>query len=174
MYHWRRRPNRESWIEQLVTSGHCGYEGSNNWYHQGFGFIGSETNTQYYGGGIDIMSVQMPDSQDSSLVYGRTQQITAVWLPYDGEGVCSARGVSATSWTCGVVQDWSTSWTGDRCNCTLYGADSTLSFIVGDSGSPIVDSVSQNRAVGIAATAQGHFAILTDALLTWGYSLRTP
>lgn len=73
--------------EQWVTSGHCGHSGSNNWYHQGYGLIGSETGTQYYEGGRDIMTVQISDSQDSSLVYGRSEQITAGWVPYDGEGV---------------------------------------------------------------------------------------
>ena len=39
---------------------------------------------------------------------------------------------------------------------------------------PIVDSIFQERAVGIAATAGGGFAILEDALLAWGYWLREP
>ena len=160
--------------EQFVTSGHCGYSGSNNWYHQGFGLIGSEQNTLYYAGGQDIMTVQISDSQDSSKVYNRTTEISASWVPYTGEGVCASRGVSATIWVCGVVLDNTSSWIGGDCSCTVYGADSSISFSGGDSGSPIVDSVSQNVAIGVAATSGGHFAILADALIEWGYWLREP
>lgn len=160
--------------EQFVTSGHCGYSGSNSWYHQSFGFVGSELNTQYYEGGRDIMTVQISDSQDSSMVYNRTTEISAGWVPYDGEGVCASRGVSATAWACGVIQDNFLSWIGGHCSCTLYGADSSIAFIEGDSGSPIVDSIFQNTAVGVASTTNGYFAILADALIEWGYWLREP
>lgn len=160
--------------EQWVTSGHCGYDGSDNWYHQGYGLIGSETNTQYYEGGRDIMTVQISDSQDSSLVYAGTQEITAGQWPYDGEGVCSSRGWSSTAWACGLIQDEFQSWFGSGCSCTVYGADSSIPFVGGDSGSPIVDSILQYTAVGVASTTDGRFAILADALLEWGYWLREP
>lgn len=120
------------------------------------------------------MIVQISDSQDSSKVYNRTTEISAGWFPYDGEEVCASRGVSSTAWICGVIQDEFTSWIGSACRCTVYGADSSISFIGGDSGSPMVDSVFQNTAVGVVSTNGGHFAILADALIEWGYSLREP
>ncbi len=161
--------------EQFVTAGHCGYSGSNNWYHQGYGLIGSEQNTQYYGGGRDIMTVQISDSQDSSMVYNRTTEISAAWLPYVGEGVCTARGVGSPAWVCGTIQDDFTSWTGTACSCTVYGADDSMAWGTGgDSGSPIVDSIFQNTAVGVHNTSVGQFAIVADALIEWGYWMREP
>lgn len=161
--------------EQFVTAGHCGYSGSNSWYHQSFGFVGSEMNTQYYDGGRDIMAVQISDSQDSSKVYNRTTEISAAWVPYVGEGVCTSRGIGTPIWVCGVIQDDYTSWSGVPCNCTVYGADDSMSWGTGgDSGSPIVDSISQNVAIGVHDTSGGKFAIVADALVAWGYWLREP
>ncbi|MCL7453319.1 MAG: S1 family peptidase, partial [Anaerolineae bacterium] len=82
--------------EQFVTAGHCGYSGSNNWYHTGYGYVGNERNTQYYNNGRDIMTVQISDSQDSSILYSGTVAVNATWDPYVGEGLCASRGVSST------------------------------------------------------------------------------
>ena len=89
-------------------------------------------------------------------------------------GGCASRGVSATAWVCGVIQDEFTSWTGEACNCTVYGADDSMTWVDGDSGSPIVDSIFQDTAVGVHNTSTGKFAIVADALLEWGYWLREP
>jgi hypothetical protein len=46
---------------QFVTAGHCGYSGSNNWYHQSYGYVGSEQATLYGNNGIDIMKDALPN-----------------------------------------------------------------------------------------------------------------
>lgn len=73
-----------------------------------------------------------------------------------------------------MIQDEFQSWFASGCSCTVYGARSSIAFVGGDSGSPIVDSIFQDTAVGVAATTDGRFAILADALLEWGYWLREP
>jgi len=161
--------------EQFVTAGHCGYSGSNNWYHQGYGFVGSELNTQYgNNNGRDIMSIQIPDTQDSSILYSGTEEVNGTWDPYVGEGLCASRGVSSPPWKCGVVQDDYLIWSGGACNCTNSGGDSSITFVSGDSGSPIVDAYDQYIAVGIANDSQGFFARVDDALADWGYTIRQP
>jgi len=158
--------------EQFVTAGHCGYSGSNYWYHQGYGYVGNEKKTQYYNTGRDIMTVQIPDTQDSSILYSSSVALSTTWDPYIGEGICASRGVSSTSWKCGVVQDDYLSWFSPICGCMIYGADSSIPGVGGDSGSPIVDAYSQYIAVGIMNSSAGHFAIVDDALAAWGYQLR--
>ena len=160
--------------EQFMTAGHCGYSGSNNWYHQGYGVVGTEQSTFYYEGGRDIMSVQISDSQDSSLIYNRSTPVNDSQWPITGEGVCASRGVSTTAWVCGTITDSYTSWTGGNCGCTIYGADSSIAFVVGDSGSPIVGSISQNVAIGVTNTNLGQFGIVRDALQEWDIWLRMP
>lgn len=156
---------------QFVTAGHCGAVGT-NFYHQGYGFVGSGLKTQYANNGRDIMTVQMPDSQGSSLLYANSVAVSAMYDPYTGEGVCASRGFSSPPWACGVVQNAYVSWTDSICNCTSFGGDSSISFIPGDSGSPIVDASNQYIAIGVANLTNGEFARVEDALTAWGYQLR--
>ena len=164
--------------ERFVTAGHCGYTGSNNWFHAGYtgnggcgtGCIGSELITQYYNNGRDIMVVQMPDDQDSSYLYAIGTPVTEPRDPTVGQGICAARGFSSVGWKCGVVENAYTSWTSPTCNCTIYGGDSNLARVTGDSGSPIVDADELHIAIGIHNTSTGGFAIFNDT----GYQLRSP
>ncbi len=164
--------------ERFVTAGHCGYSGSNNWFHAGYtgnggcgtGCIGSELITQYYNNGRDIMVVQMPDDQDSSYLYAIGTPVTQTRDPSVGQGICAARGFSSVGWKCGVVENAYTSWTSPTCNCIIYGGDSNLARVTGDSGSPIVDADELHVAIGIHNTSTGGFAIFNDT----GYQLRSP
>lgn len=152
---------------QFVTAGHCGYSGSNYWYHQGYGYIGSEQATLYGNNGIDIMRVQMSNSQASESLYDSAAAINAVDWPTTGMWVCASLGVS-NSWSCGTVSDNYTSWTDDKCiGCVIYGGDTTHSTIGGDSGAPLVDGNLPYSAIGVMNTASGKFAIMKDALPNW-------
>jgi hypothetical protein len=151
---------------QFVTAGHCGYSGSNYWYHQGYGYVGSEQATLYGNNGIDIMRVQMSNSQASESLYDSAASINVVDWPTTGLWVCASLGVS-NSWSCGTVSDNYTSWTCSICNCTVYGGDTTLSIIGGDSGSPLVDGNLPYSAIGVMNTTYGKFAIMKDALPNW-------
>jgi len=161
---------------QFVTAGHCGYSGSNDWYHAGYsgnggcgtGCVGSELSSQYINGGRDIMRVQMPDVEASSELYAGTVAVNTTLDPYVGQALCSSRGFSDPSWKCGAVDDDYLSWTSNTCNCTMYGADSSMTFIGGDSGSPIIDGYDQYIAIGIQNNSVGNFAIFDDT----GYQIK--
>lgn len=154
---------------QFVTSGHCGYSGSDYRYHQGYGstgYVGAEQATLYGNNGIDIMRVQMSDSQASESLYDSAAAINAVDWPTTGMWVCASLGMS-NSWSCGTVSDNYTSWTGAQCSCTIYGGSSTRTIIGGDSGSPLVDGNLPYSAIGVMSTISGKFAIMNDVLLNW-------
>jgi hypothetical protein len=156
--------------EQFVTSGHCGWDGSNNWYHAGFGLIGAETATQYVNNGRDAMRVQMSDTQDSNLVYNLFNPVTSARNPVQGESMCASLGVS-NSHSCGIVEVALTSWVGTNCTCTINGADASITLVGGDSGSPFFSS--QAVGIGVGATESGKFARLGDVLTAWGITIRS-
>ena len=155
--------------EQFVTAGHCGWSGSNNWYHWSYGFVGSELASQYHNWGRDAMRVQISDVQDSNRVYNLHGTVTSSRNPWQGESVCASLGWS-NAHRCGTVELSSTSWRGSKCGCTLFGADHSIANTGGDSGSPIFSS--HPVAVGIQNTGSGKFARLGDVLSSWGASLR--
>lgn len=150
---------------QFLTAGHCGYSGSNNRYHQGYGYVGSEQATLYTNNGIDVMRVQMSDSQASDSLFGSAASINAVDWPTTGLWVCASLGISNSN-SCGNVTDNYTSWTGEACGCTIYGAQYTISTTDGDSGSPVYDGNLPYTAIGIHS-GSGRFAILKDVLFEW-------
>jgi len=121
--------------------------------------------------------MQVDNSQGSSQIYGDTTLITLAGAPWVGMPVCSSPTESNTL-KCGSTQDASVTWdiysdTGVLLVSGLQGADASMTFIEGDSGSPIYGSASpSNTAVGITATGSGKFAIVRDALNTWGFSIR--
>lgn len=162
--------------EQFFTAGHCGHTGSNTWYHAATGGIGVELATLYVQNGVDIMRVQMSDSQDSNQIYGEGRVVTSSRNPMQNESVCSARGVSpAPTIDCGTVSDTSTSWIGGACQCTINGADTSgISIVLGDSGSPIYVRASSTSAVaiGVVNRTDGTFAKIQGALGVWGASIR--
>lgn len=160
--------------EQFLTAGHCGYSSSENWNHAGYGFIGTAEQTLYPDQDRDIMTIDIPDDQDSNKLYTITDTYADTGSPILGGVVCADLGRSDV-FICGTVQDDFASWISSNCNCVVYGADSSLNTIPGDSGSPIVASSANNSfglAVGISNTANGQFAIVEDALDTWGYRIR--
>ena len=160
-------PMRAGTVIRQGSRFHAGYTGNGGC---GTGCIGSELITQYYNNGRDIMVVQMPDDQDSSYLYAIGTPVTQTRDPSVGQGICAARGFSSVGWKCGVVENAYTSWTSPTCNCIIYGGDSNLARVTGDSGSPIVDADELQVAIGIHNTSTGGFAIFNDT----GYQLRSP
>ena len=166
---------RISGDDQFVSAGHCGHNAASaTWRHLGLGNIGVRTATQYAAGGRDIMRVQMSNSQDSSLLYSGSINVTSDLDPYLGEPVCAYRGISSTVVSCGTITDNVTSWTGDACGCTVNGGDTSIGAVGGDSGSPIVDQNARQVAIGLLNTSSGLFARVDDALNAWGAVIRTP
>lgn len=156
--------------EQFLTNGHCGYTGSNNWYHAGFGLIGSETSGNYQYLGVDAMSVQISDSQDSNLVYGTTSA-TSARDPIKNETICKSLGYSTPSIRCGQVTSSAAVYTSSTCNCQVIGNSTNVTQSGGDSGSPVKSGTS--TAVGLGTTASGRIAPMQLILNTLGVSLRT-
>ncbi len=158
----------DSGDEQFLTAGHCGFGGSNNWFHPGYGAVkvGSELGTLYAANGHDAMRVQMSDAQDSNRIYLDTQLVTTSRNPIQGEGVCASLGFDG-SFDCGTVVDSVDTWIGEACGCVINGADSDgITIIPGDSGSPMVNNVSVGNfaAIGIVNLADGHFARMQTVL----------
>lgn len=157
--------------EQYLTAGHCGYTGSNNWYHQGWGLVGAETATLYPTWEVDAMRLQITDTQDSSQVWGISGNITSSGWPVVGTNVWASRGVSNVVASGTVIQDY-LSWTSTTCNCTMYGAQGSWSTnnIGGDSGAPVLSV--NGQAWGLLVTSGGHFPRLQEVLDAWGITLR--
>jgi hypothetical protein len=154
---------------QFLTAGHCGFTIS--WYHTGYGYLGNPTYTQYANNGRDIMAVQVNNAQGSNKIYGDIPLITMTAVPWVGMPVCASAAVS-NAIKCGNIQDDYLTWT-DGLYSGIQGADSSMTFITGDSGSPIYQNVSPwKTAVGIVDGAGGEFAIVRDALNAWGFSIR--
>jgi len=162
--------------EQFLTAGHCGYSGSNDWYHIGYGAnkVGSELATLYQQNGQDAMRVEMPDAQAADDIYSITSNIVGWRDPVQGEAICASLG-NSNSIDCGTVSEDFHSWIGDSCGCTIWGANhDNISTIGGDSGSPI--SVGPGApypatGVGIHNRSNGDFARLDDVLDAFGAEL---
>ncbi len=150
--------------EQFLTSGHCGYSGSNTWYHAGYGSVGSEL-ASIYVGGYDAMTVQMTDSQASNKVYWNTSSTKPILfsysngLLYNGMPICMSGAMSGN--LCGTISASYTTWTGASCSCTQVGAKATFLPSGGDSGAPVYNGT---WAAGLVSTTQGHFVRIADAL----------
>lgn len=167
--------------KQFVTAGHCGYSGSNNWYHQGLpgdGFLGAETAT-LYPSVLDMMRVQMPNPQASRRIYGNSFDVTSERNPIPGETVCASLGVT-NKVDCGTVGNQSQYW---DALVGKYFIAYTYSGIIatgGDSGAPFYTVTgSGNIALGTMAgeacltptCSTGWFANLHSALAVWGWHL---
>jgi hypothetical protein len=153
---------------QHLTAGHCGFAGSNSWYHAGYsGSIayGGETASWYIGSHIDAMRVNIPNTQVSASIYGTARSVSGVRRPILGEIICASLGKSNTV-PCGTVTSPNSGWVSSTCNCIVNGADSSLTTIGGDSGSPMYSAVGAVDAValGISDTSIGQFAIVYDVL----------
>ncbi len=169
--------------EQFVTAGHCGYQDSNNWYHQGLpgnGFVGAETAT-LFPNTLDMMRVQMPDAQASRLIIGSSFLVTSERLPVQGETVCASLGKTQAV-DCGSVGNPTVLYCYDEPFESICLNGAQYNFILadhGDSGSPMY----VNTANGIIAfgtlvgapegSSSGVFAKIHNALAVWGWSLDT-
>jgi streptogrisin C len=161
--------------EQFLTAGHCGFAGSNDWFHPGLGAakIGSELATLYAQFGDDAMRVQMSDAQDSSNIYGSIKLVTSARNSIQGEGICASLG-NTNNWDCGTVVDADDTWTGEACQCTLFGGDSdNIAAMPGDSGSPMVNNTAGDKtAIGSYSNAAGNFAEIGNVLTAFGAQIR--
>jgi len=143
---------------QFLTAGHCGYSGSNTWYHTGYCCaIGSETDTAFQHLGDDIMWVNMPNTgQASDNIYGGPSDIIAFDFPRDGQAVCVSRGNTGGLPDCGTVTDAVVQYVLNDDNLpdwTLTGARTTgIGAGGGDSGSPYYAKVGTSGAVDLGFT----------------------
>lgn len=164
--------------ERFVTSGHCGYTGSNNWLHKdmpGSDVLGAETGTKLYvNGGQDIMMVELDnDAQSSDDIYGCCLDIVGMGSPIQFEVLCTSRAQQQDV-ACGTVTNTWMQYISDTPDpdWVAWGADLTITAIDGDSGSPIWRDVNdvplQVRAIGVLAAEFGEFARLNTSLDDWG------
>ena len=173
--------------EEFLTAGHCGYGSPNDWHHPTFPgtLVGNEVATLYGSGGKDVMRVAMLDSQASQFVFAESNSllVRTAALPIDNEAVCASRGKSSGPIVgCGVVQDAWDSWWSDTADpdVLVYGADSSIPAIPGDSGSPIYRMVNTPvgldylTAIGVLDHEGGFFARVSDALSAWGATIYVP
>lgn len=124
---------------EFLTAGHCAWDGVGSiWYHQAYGLLGAEDGTAYGEDGYDVMKVQFPDAQRSALIYGvsGSQQLTASRSPIQNEGVCFS-GAKTNAIVCGTVTAATATWVSQTCGCNVWGGDTNLAPIPGDSGSPL-------------------------------------
>lgn len=165
--------------EQFVTSGHCGYGGSNSWLHPGLPgshVVGTEQQTLYTNNGQDIMRVSMADSQASHLIIGDARVYQGISYPIVGDTVCDSRGAQNVI-DCGTIDDNWLRWysgTGDR--YVYGGSTSGITQVFGDSGSPLYERTSSTQAyaVGVVAQSNGNFAILAEAQSLLGIEIYAP
>lgn len=167
---------------QFLTAGHCYKKGvSNTWYHKNYGLLGSEQATMYGEDGYDVMRVNMPNTQESELIYGvsGSQQIASARDPITNEGVCFS-GARTDAVVCGTVTDDFRTWVSETCDCNVWGGDTNLAPNFGDSGAPLysrtyITGVSTpywlNTPIGIVDHEFGYFASVTAALWSLGVTI---
>jgi hypothetical protein len=158
---------------EYVSAGHCGFLGSNRWYHQAYGFIGTVGPNQLSLHGRDIARYELPDNQVSNNVYKRIADIEGSGNPLQGEAICASLGVSDT-FDCGWVDDATFSWESSTCGCPVSGArHEGISTQGGDSGSPIMRQTSSTIFIGVGVhnNANGGFAKLQVSLNHWGWQV---
>jgi hypothetical protein len=156
--------------EQFVTAGHCGFSGSNSWYHPAFASaIGTEQQTLYANNGQDIMRVSMNDAQASDDIYNDGNNIVGSGSPATGETLCASLGKGSNTVKCGTVQDDWRSWISETAGYTVWGGDMSYSTVGGDSGSPVYRRLpggtgDDARAIGVNDHENGYFARLDQSL----------
>lgn len=161
--------------EHFTTAGHCGYSGSNSWLTRPLGVIGSEpaggAGTLYRDGGQDIMYVTMADAQASQYIYACCTDILGYAFPIQNETVCASLG-KTNAIRCGTVTSTWLSYLSDTPNPDIHvwGGDTSITTIDGDSGSPVyrLNDRNQATAIGVNTTEFGQFARLDTSLDNWG------
>lgn len=156
--------------EQFVTAGHCGFSGSNSWFHPAFASaIGTEQQTLYANNGQDIMRVSMNDAQASDDIYNDGNNIVGSGSPATGETLCASLGKGSNTVKCGTVQDDWRSWISETAGYTVWGGDMSYTTVGGDSGSPVYRRLpggtgDDARAIGVNNHQNGYFARLDQSL----------
>ena len=158
--------------EQFVTAGHCGYDGSNVWYHPAIAnAIGSEVQTLYVNGGQDIMRVTMAsDSEASDDIYNDGNDIVGSGSPSAGETLCASLGKGSNTVKCGTVNStWVSYSFTTHGSYTIWGGDMSYTTVGGDSGSPVYRRLpggtgDSARAIGVNSSTGGKFARLDTSL----------
>lgn len=132
--------------EQFLTAAHCALDGSNNWYHQGYGFLGSEVQS-LWSSGYDAVRIGFPDAQATAWMYRDGYVVGWSW-PAVGDVVIQNQAMSDTLYFTEVTDDWHC-WV--YLGQTLCGARMQgVPGIGGDSGAPLYRFfTSQLYAVGI-------------------------
>ena len=154
---------------QFLTAGHCGFGGSNNWYHPGLPgnhLVGTDQATLYGSEGDDLMRIQMPDAQASNLIYAEPNYpIRGYVYPQVGIPVCTSRGYTNVI-SCGTVTSIWVRWYSNTGGYYVWGGDTNLPSAGGDSGSPIYQKVSLGNgyAVGTLSNTSGNFGLVYRAL----------
>ncbi len=158
---------------EFLTAGHCAWNGvGSTWYHQAYGLLEAEDGTAYGEDGYDVMKVQFPDAQKSVFIYGvsGSQQLTASRSPIQNEGVCFS-GAKTAAIVCGTVTAATATWVSQTCGCNVWGGDTNLAPIPGDSGAPLYARVYitggtpywSNTPIGIVDHENGYFALVSAA-----------
>lgn len=159
----------------FLTAGHCGPNGvGNTWYHKGYGKLGAELGTAYGEDGYDVMKVNFPDAAPKSkkiFDVSGDQDMSTSRDPIRNEGVCFS-GAKTDAIVCGTVTDDFRWWISETCDCTVWGGDTNMTPLHGDSGAPLYSRVyitSQgtpywlNTPIGIVDHENGYFAWVTAA-----------
>jgi len=174
---------RSGSARQFVTSAHCDWKTSDDpwtlinpkkaWAHQGYGILGERTATMYPSLNIDIMRVNITNTQASNQIYSNSEAVGSSRHPVLGELVCASRGVSNDVHCGNVTSTWQ-SYTPARAPYIMYGANVAYTTVKGDSGSPVfAASLSGGKrvALGVNSTTAGRFGRLQDALNHWGWTV---
>lgn len=164
--------------KQFVTAGHCGFRKPTDWYHTGYGQVGTLASTIFESHDRDLMRVKMNDTQASNFIYGSGRDIIGARSPVQGDTLCASLG-RMNSIDCGsVTVAWEQYFT-DTCgvDCPLWGTrfeGVTYFEGGGDSGSPIYSggTLGTATAVGIVSS-QLHFANIQSGLNVWNAAVIT-
>lgn len=167
---------------QVLTAGHCGWSGSNDWFHQGYGtsrFGYEVSDTAFFSNGRDGMILEIEDTQGSNdLAYchwGVCQQITGYKRNTElfGGMILNSLGARSGLKTGRLDLVYGTWWS-NTCNCQQYGITTTISGRGdGDSGGPIWNG---NYAVALHANSSNDKAKgprIEDLLVLYSVSMRT-
>lgn len=152
---------------QFVTSGHCGYKGSDSWLHPGISgnhVLGSEQADDYHNNGHDVMRVSMLDSQLGTGIYAETRPTSVEGYGYTGLAVFDSRG-HANIIDGGTVASDYVRWYSNTGGFYVYGGSTNgIAQIGGDSGSPLYERYTSTMAaaIGIVDTADGNFTQVAD------------
>jgi hypothetical protein len=164
---------------QFVTSGHCGYTGSNSWLHPGAPgnhVLGTEQATAYGNNGHDAMRVSMVDSNLGYGIYGESRTVKGESSGTPGMTVCDSRG-HANVIDCGTVSSIDVRWYSNTGGYYVYGGSTTgIAQIGGDSGSPLYYRYNSTDAwvIGIVDTSNANFTLSQDIDTSLGCYFWTP